>query len=252
MNYYEHHLGDYIRDTIALSMLEEGAYRRLLDAYYVREAPLPADRQECCRLARATTRPERKAVEYVLDHFFTTSAEGYRQSRADRVIAEYHAFIEKQRANGRASAAKRALNQPPNDGGNQKSTTVEPPLPSGSNDGGVLVPTKTQPPTSHLPLPKEEGESPSPGNGKTKPRKTRLPDDFALTPELEQYASDRLPSVNLPELLASFRGKAEAKGWEYVKWGQAFQEYVRNCAPNSGHWAAGQYPRKGQHSGGWM
>jgi len=27
MNYYEHHLGDYVRDTAHLSMLEDGACR---------------------------------------------------------------------------------------------------------------------------------------------------------------------------------------------------------------------------------
>lgn len=83
-----------------------------------------------------------------------------------------------------------------------------------------------------------------------KPKKTRLPEDFSLTPELEQYAVERLPSVNPPELLASFRGKAGAKGWEYVNWRQAFQEFVRNAMPNSGHFAAGQYPKKSSGDNG--
>lgn len=83
-------------------------------------------------------------------------------------------------------------------------------------------------------------------NGKhRKPAKTPLPDDFALDADLERYAQAHLPAVDPPELLESFRGKATAKGWTYANWRAAFQEFVRNCAPESGHWAAGQYPKTG-------
>ncbi len=102
VNYYEHHLGDYLRDTAHLSMLEDAAYRRLLDAYYIREAPLPTDFRECCKLARAASKAEREAVAYVLREFFDESADGYRQSRADAEIAR---FQDKQR---KASASAQA------------------------------------------------------------------------------------------------------------------------------------------------
>lgn len=70
-------------------MVEEGAYRRLLDQYYIREKPLPADARECCRLARAVSKPEQKAVEYVLGQFFELGVDGYRQGRTDREIRRY-------------------------------------------------------------------------------------------------------------------------------------------------------------------
>lgn len=89
MNYYEHHLGDYIRDTVHLSMLEDAAYRRLLDAYYTREAPLPLDAVQCCRLARASSKPERDAVSAVLAEFFRIEDDGYHQPRADAEIARF-------------------------------------------------------------------------------------------------------------------------------------------------------------------
>lgn len=89
MNYYEHHLGDYMRDTAHLSLLEDGAYRRLIDAYYVRERALPADLKECCKLARAASKVERDAVVYVLGQFFELAEDGYRQKRCDEVIAKY-------------------------------------------------------------------------------------------------------------------------------------------------------------------
>lgn len=89
MNYYEHHLGDYVRDTAHLSMLQDGAYHRLLAAYYIREKPLPADHKECFKLARANSKSERTAVVRVLEEFFKLGSDGYRQKRADEQIAEY-------------------------------------------------------------------------------------------------------------------------------------------------------------------
>jgi uncharacterized protein YdaU (DUF1376 family) len=89
MNYYEHHIGDYIKATAHLSMLEDAAYRRLIDAYYTKEAPLPADRKACHRLTRATSKPERDAVDTILDEFFTLADDGWHQSRCDEEIAKY-------------------------------------------------------------------------------------------------------------------------------------------------------------------
>lgn len=89
MNYYEHHIGDYIRDTVGLTMLEDGAYRRLLDQLYQTEKPLPLDRKEIYRMARATSTAERKAVDYVVSKFFEKTDEGYGQKRAMEILAEY-------------------------------------------------------------------------------------------------------------------------------------------------------------------
>lgn len=85
--------------------------------------------------------------------------------------------------------------------------------------------------------------SPSPSPSIRTKNKRTLPKDFDLDEELKAYAADKLPSVDLGQLLASFKNKAAAGGWSYVDWRRAFQEYVRNCAPGSGHWAAGQYPK---------
>jgi len=68
MNYYEHHLGDYAKDTGHLSMLEHGAYRILLDRYYGTEAGIPEG--QVYRLARARSDDEKAAVDAVLDEFF--------------------------------------------------------------------------------------------------------------------------------------------------------------------------------------
>lgn len=94
MNYWDRHIGDIIRDTVSLTMLEDGAYNRLLDQYYQTERPLPLDRKMVYRLARATSAQERKAVDFVLQAFFRQDADGYHQKRCDEEIAR---FKEKQR-----------------------------------------------------------------------------------------------------------------------------------------------------------
>lgn len=89
MNYYEHHLGDYVKDAGHLSMVEDGAYRRLIDAYYIKEAPIPLDLGKACRLARAIEPEERAAVESVLNEFFEKTEDGWMHSRCDAEIAKY-------------------------------------------------------------------------------------------------------------------------------------------------------------------
>lgn len=89
MNYYEKHIGDYIKDTVSLTMIEDGAYNRLIDAYYAKELPLPADLAKVFKAARALTRVEKNAVEAVLDEFFTLTPEGYRHKRCDEEIERY-------------------------------------------------------------------------------------------------------------------------------------------------------------------
>ena len=62
MNYYRRYVGDYLRDTSRLSLVEHGAYTLLLDYYYAEERPIPGDVDAACRLVRAVTEGERLAV----------------------------------------------------------------------------------------------------------------------------------------------------------------------------------------------
>ena len=88
MNYYEHHLGDYAKDTAHLTMLEHGAYRLLLDRYYGTEQGIPADQAH--RLARARTKEEKQAVDDVLAEFFQLVDGAWMNKRADEEIAKHH------------------------------------------------------------------------------------------------------------------------------------------------------------------
>lgn len=86
INYYPHHIGDYITATAHLTMIEDGAYRRLLDLYYSTEKQLPLDRKALYRVARARTPEEQEAVDIVLEEFFEETEEGWFHSRCEEEI----------------------------------------------------------------------------------------------------------------------------------------------------------------------
>lgn len=98
MNYYPHHIGDYVKDTAHLTMIEDGAYRRLIDLYYLHEQPLPSEKKKVYRLARATSNPERKAIDTILEEYFTLTPEGFRHSRCDEEIEAYQGKSEDEEA----------------------------------------------------------------------------------------------------------------------------------------------------------
>jgi uncharacterized protein YdaU (DUF1376 family) len=98
LNYYERHIGDYLKDTAHLSLMEHGVYSRLLDVYYTREDGIPQG--DSHRLVGARSRDERAAVDTVLREYFRLADGVWRQERCDREIARY---LEKQ-AKARAAA----------------------------------------------------------------------------------------------------------------------------------------------------
>jgi len=92
VNFYKHFLGDYARDTQSLSLIEHGAYRVLLDHCYATELPLPTDRLELFRIAKAMTAAERKAVDRMAERFFPSGI----NKRCAAEIASAHAYADAQ------------------------------------------------------------------------------------------------------------------------------------------------------------
>lgn len=223
MNYYEHHLGDYMRDTAHLSMLEDCAYRRLLDAYYVREKPLPIDVRDCCKLARATSKPERDAVAYVLREFFVLTDDGHHQSRADAEIARFLDKSQKARANVSKRWANRGANEvPPNHGGNTDVDTAV--LPT-HNEGNTPRARPQAPDTRHQPSSKATGE---------RARGARLPPDWSPDPDGMAFAeSQGLRNGRAQAELGRFRDYWTAQpGQKGVKtdWPATWRNWCRKAA----------------------
>jgi len=99
MNYYPFHIGDYVSATRHLSWDEDAAYRRLLDAYYTHEKPLPLEIRAVIRLVLASTDAQREAVETVLNEFFERTDSGWVNKRADAEILNMKSKQQKQRDN---------------------------------------------------------------------------------------------------------------------------------------------------------
>lgn len=73
-------------DTEHLSLMEMGAYDRLLDWYYAKEMPLPQDRVQMHRICKAVAPEEQAAVDRVVDKFFILMTDGYHNNRADKEL----------------------------------------------------------------------------------------------------------------------------------------------------------------------
>lgn len=117
MHKYLHHIGDFMRDTVHLTALEECFYRRAMDFYYLNEKPLPKETQMVFRRLRANTEDEKQAVLNVLEDFFTEEEDGFHNKRCDAEIAGYVQNANKNRVNGKKGGRppKNKPNNNPND-----------------------------------------------------------------------------------------------------------------------------------------
>lgn len=142
MNYYKRHIGDYLKDTLKLTMLQDGAYCRLLDLYYSCEKPLPLDKCELYTSARCQCKTDREAVDHVLKKFFQETAEGYRKNRCEEEIEASKPKIESNRENGKRGGRPKKITETP--------TELEPK----NNPMGFETETQTEPidNLSHKPL----------------------------------------------------------------------------------------------------
>lgn len=117
MNYYPFHIGDYAKKTRHLSWDEDMAYRRLMDAYYLQEGPLPGDKRQVYRLVMAATKAQREAVDVVLAEFFELREGGFSNHRCDEELSKWKAKGEKAAASAKAKwdRAKAHANAPQSD-----------------------------------------------------------------------------------------------------------------------------------------
>jgi uncharacterized protein YdaU (DUF1376 family) len=153
--YYRFHLRDYVAKTRHLSLIEDLAYRRLLDAYYTQEGALPLDFAACARLI--AMRDHVAEIEAVLIEFFDKTDAGWVNERAEEEIARYHLM----EAGARKGAAKRWAKAGQTDGNAQG-------IPQGNGEGNAqgiresnadALPTNNQEPiTKNTPQPPSDYE----------------------------------------------------------------------------------------------
>lgn len=116
MHFYSFNIGDYISHTKHLSDLEDLAYRRLLDLYYLHERTLNEDVSLVAR--KINMKDNVPEVRVVLEEFFILEVgKGWTNPRADIEIEKYQSKVQAAIRAGKASALARS---------NASSTTVQP------------------------------------------------------------------------------------------------------------------------------
>lgn len=126
MHFYGFNIDSYVSATRHLTLLEDLAYRRMLDRYYGDETPLQGSAADIAR--RIGMRDQVREVEVVLADFFVETESGWANDRADREIATYRKRVADASRAGKASGEQRRsvrtkrVRRPLND----RSTPVQP------------------------------------------------------------------------------------------------------------------------------
>ncbi|CAB4121632.1 Protein of unknown function DUF1376 [uncultured Caudovirales phage] len=116
MHYYQFNIKSYQTATLHLTNDEDLAYRRLMDFYYDTESHISAkpDKATALRVLSRRLRVATPELEIVLDEFFNFDGECWKNDYCDQVIADYHAFQNKQRTNGSKGGRGNKANANPN------------------------------------------------------------------------------------------------------------------------------------------
>jgi uncharacterized protein YdaU (DUF1376 family) len=195
MHYYQYNIGNYRRRTGHLTILEHGAYRSLMDTYYLEEQPLCVDIAHLMRTHSARTEDEQKAIKSVLSDFFILTEDGYCHADMDEKIAEYHGKSDKARKSAQIRWGK---------------------------DANAMR-THTEGNANHKPL--TNNQEPV-----TKKRETSVPDKFEVTPEMFSWATEQgLPEMRIKPETENFLDRCRAKDIKYLNWVAAWRTWVRNA-----------------------
>lgn len=206
MNFYPRYPGDYMSKTAHLSMLEDGAYGRLLDWYYANERPIPEGRVYA--VARALTDEERAAVDMVLKEFFVLGDGVYRNDRADDEVGIGQRRIKAAKENGSLGGRPRMAQKP--------------------SDNPAGIPGETQRESSPHPYPQsslrsdEGAKAPSSASVAIACPHTQIHSLYnevlgASLPRAKSWPSDRAKHAT-----ARWREMCKDKGWTTVQDGVAW------------------------------
>ena len=97
MHYFEHNIKDYRADAFQLNLIQHGAYRQLLDQYYLNEKPLSLDLNTLFQDLLIRSEDEKNTVVYILEKFFDKTEDGYVHKRCDLVIQKFKEKSDKSR-----------------------------------------------------------------------------------------------------------------------------------------------------------
>ena len=237
MNYYERHIGDYLKDTAHLSLLEHGVYTRLMDVYYTREGGIPAN--DAARLIGARSKDEREALQAVLAEFFQLVEGLHIQDRCEREIER---FQDKQAKAKRSAEARWGAQRPQSEGNANASADAMRTHSEGNAPRARPQTPDTRPNTPSGDKPPQEATR----------RASRLPADWALPPEWRDWAKSARPDLDPAKVAERFRDFWVAKaGRDGAKldWQATWRNWVR--AEAAQHRPGGMNGAQGANGTAW-
>ena len=230
MHFYQFHIGDYKSHTSHLTPMEDLAYRRLLDFYYLHEKPIK--QRDIAR--QIGMKDYEQDVLTVLNELFLSTDEGFVNPRADREIQEYR--------NHKATSAFGAFIR---DNPSLKHYANKELFIDAYNNNNHLQYISTLM-THHVPIMPTSPTHDATNNHKPitinhKPkvestRGSRLSTDFCLTEEWKDFCQQDRPDLNPSKVFETFKDYWVAKaGQQGVKldWFATWRNWVRsqNQAP---------------------
>jgi uncharacterized protein YdaU (DUF1376 family) len=203
MHYYQFNIGDYAKSTKHLTLLEDLAYRRLLDIYYDTEKPLISNVKQLARIAGMSEYIDE--ITNVLSDFFTETEEGFTQKKTACEIEAYRAKAGTARVNGKL-------------GGRPKKTQTEPTKTQSVNSAN---PDETGLKPNYKPL--TINQEPLTNNQELTLKDTGTKAKRFMPPTLDQilfYCNERLNNVDANKFIDHYTsngwlvGKNKMKDWK--------------------------------------
>jgi uncharacterized protein YdaU (DUF1376 family) len=97
--------------TRELSMVEDGAYWRLVRWCYANESLVPLDTMSQYRVAGAYSDAEKDAVRLIINRFFERTPEGYRQAKVSELIRRWKAGEPEREATAQVAKERKAASR---------------------------------------------------------------------------------------------------------------------------------------------
>ena len=234
MHYYQHHIGDFIRDTAQLNDHQLATYLRLIWIYYDSERPISDDLESVAFAVRS----DEKTVGLILRHYFTRSPEGWIHSRCEKEINEYKARGDKarQKANARWSNAAAMP---------QHSHSNAAALPQHRKNG--VLDANQEPITNNQEKEKERESATDAADAAPRSRATAISDDFPGDAELAWCDAER-PELSAATVAIAFRDYHLAHGSTMKSWPAAWRTWVRKerAPPPAAHRATSAADRQAE------
>ena len=221
MHYYTFYAKDYASKASFLEPMEDLAYRRMLDLYYLTEQPLPESVDEIALLIRMRSHSDCIAV--VLRYFFELTASGYINKKVETILSEYHAKSVKAKASADARWAKVKDEKNKKPIKNIKLAQVC------DNDANALR-TECEMDANYKPITINQ-ELLTNNITLDKPKKNSvikklIPSDFGISEGVRKWAFEN-NHHNLEKHLEGFIDYANSGAKKYADWDSAFKRAIR-------------------------